>query len=150
VDVLPDELTSELTGLQDEVTPEKFEDLRRLATAEFGVPLAEKYLEFEETPLAAASLGQVHRAKLSVIDLEQAGVPRTAKLSRGRVNTWQYAPEVEYISVVVKIQRPNIESIIQTDLAALRTVGSWLHRYKPIRRRMHLSDLYWRSLRVFL
>jgi predicted unusual protein kinase regulating ubiquinone biosynthesis (AarF/ABC1/UbiB family) len=149
VDVLPVELTSELTGLQDEVTPEKFEDLRRLATAEFGVPLAEKYLEFEEAPLAAASLGQVHRAKLRVIDLEQAGTGNSVT-EWGRVNTRRYPPEVEWISVVVKIQRPNIESIIQTDIAALRTVGSWLHRYKPIRRRMHIPSLLEEFTRISL
>jgi predicted unusual protein kinase regulating ubiquinone biosynthesis (AarF/ABC1/UbiB family) len=149
VDVLPDELTSELTGLQDEVTPEKFEDLRKLATAEFGVPLEEKFFEFEEAPLAAASLGQVHRAKLRVNDLAQPGV-ENGGTDWGRANAWQNPPDAEYIFVVVKIQRPNIESIIQTDIAALRTVGSWLHRYKPIRRRMHLPALLDEFTRISL
>ena len=133
VDVLPEEITSELAGLQDEVPPEKFEDLRRLATAEFGMPLDEKFPEFEEEPLAAASLGQVHRARLKAMDIPQAEAQAN--------NAPGLHPEPEWISVVVKIQRPNIESIIQTDLAALRTVGSWLHRYRPIRRRMHIPSL---------
>ena len=43
--------------------------------------------------------------------------------------------------MVVKIQRPNIEKIIETDLAALRTVGNWVGRYKPIQRRMNVHAL---------
>ncbi len=111
LDVLPPEVTTELANLQDEVPPEDFDAIRRLAEAELGAPLARRYLAFETTPMAAASLGQVHRAVL---------------------------PEG---AVVVKIQRPNIETIIHTDLAALRLVGSWLHRYPPIRRRADVPAL---------
>ncbi len=117
LDVLPEEITSELAGLQDEVPPENFADIRRAAEAELGAPLSERYAEFDETPLAAASLGQAHRAKV-----------RAAHASPLQ-------------SVVVKIQRPNIEALIATDLAALRTVGDWLKRYPPIRRRADVPAL---------
>jgi predicted unusual protein kinase regulating ubiquinone biosynthesis (AarF/ABC1/UbiB family) len=139
-DVLPEEITSELAGLQDEVPPEKFDDLRHLAAAEFGMPLDEKFPEFEKEPLAAASLGQVHRARLRAKDIYQTQADHD-DVAREKPDTCRLSPDPEWISVVVKIQRPNIENIIQTDLAALRTVGSWLHRYRPIRRRMHLPSL---------
>jgi predicted unusual protein kinase regulating ubiquinone biosynthesis (AarF/ABC1/UbiB family) len=120
LDVLPSEITTELAGLQDEVPPEAFEAVQQLAEAELGMPLDRKFAAFERTPLAAASLGQVHRANLC---------PDPA-LEPGELNR-----------VVVKIQRPNIETIIQTDLAALRAVGGWLHRYPPIRRRADVPAL---------
>ena len=123
LDVLPPEVTSELAGLQDEVPPEDFEAVRRLAEAELGMPLAQKYASFEAAPLAAASLGQVHRATLCPDG--HSGSPEPER-------PWQ---------VVVKIQRPNIEAVIQTDLAALRAVGGWLHRYPPIRRRADVPAL---------
>ena len=119
-DVLPEEITSELSGLQDEVPPEDFNDIRKLAESELGAPLDEKYDGFNEEPLAAASLGQVHRARLQV---------RHAETSP------------DWIDVVVKIQRPDIEMIIATDLAALRTVSNWLMRYKPISRRADIPAL---------
>ena len=119
-DVLPEEITAELSGLQDEVPPENFEGIRKLAEAELGAPLAEVFAEFEEEPLAAASLGQVHRAKL-------------------KDNTEEN--ENSYVDVVVKIQRPNIESIIAIDLAALRRVGGWLMRYRPFRLRADVPAL---------
>jgi predicted unusual protein kinase regulating ubiquinone biosynthesis (AarF/ABC1/UbiB family) len=119
VDVLPVEVTAELAGLQDEVPPEPFVAIRRLAEAELGAPLAERFASFEEQPLAAASLGQVHRATL-------------------RPSPGSDAPAAR---VVVKIQRPRIERLIATDLAALRVVGSWVQRYKPIRRRADVPAL---------
>jgi len=54
------------------------------------------------------------------------------------------------IPVVVKILRPNIEQIIDTDLAALRTVGAWLHRYPPIRRRANVPALLMEFTRILL
>jgi len=111
VDVLPAEITQELAGLQDEVPAEGFSDIRRVIEAEFSQPLEAKFPIFEHTPEAAASLGQVHRAKIA-----------------GQ-------------NVVVKVQRPNIEQIIATDLAALRTVGKWLQRYRPISRRADIPAI---------
>ncbi len=118
LDVLPQEITEELAGLQDEVPPEKFEDIRTLAEAELGASLEDKFESFQETPLAAASLGQVHRARLCVAD---AGG--------------------EFCNVVVKIQRPFIDQLIEVDLAALRQVGRWLQKYPPVAKRVDVPSL---------
>ena len=119
-DMLPEEITSELSGLQDEVPPEDFNAIRQLLEAELGGSLGEKFAEFDQNPLAAASLGQVHRARLfSNPDQNDRG----------------------WLQVVVKIQRPDIEQVIATDLAALRTVGSWAMRYEPIRCRADVPAL---------
>ncbi|MBN2550966.1 MAG: AarF/ABC1/UbiB kinase family protein [Anaerolineales bacterium] len=121
VDVLPPEFTHELEGLQDEVPCERFDDIRQIAEAEYGMPLGEKFASFDETPLAAASLGQVHRARL-------------------HESPWPDSPGSGQ-AVVVKILRPKIEKIIATDLAALRTVGGWLRHYRPISKRADVPAL---------
>jgi len=119
LDVLPPEATEELAGLQDEVPPEDFEAIRQLAEAELGAPLNQLFADFDPSPLAAASLGQVHRAYL------RANAPLATEFRR----------------VVVKIQRPYIESLIEVDLRALKRFGGWLERYPPIRRRANVSAL---------
>jgi predicted unusual protein kinase regulating ubiquinone biosynthesis (AarF/ABC1/UbiB family) len=131
VDILPPEFTHELEGLQDEVPPATFPDIRRIIEQEFKRPLLDGFIAFEETPLAAASLGQVHRARISLTPAEEADQIAKA-VENGSVS--------EY-NVVVKVQRPNIEQLIETDLAALRTVGAWLHRYRPIRKRANVPAL---------
>ena len=131
VDVLPVEITAELSGLQDEVPAEKFSVIQQVAGKEFGIPLLEKFLYVDPEPLAAASLGQVHRARLAVDEL--GWIPQD---SCGNEDTDQ-----RQIGVVVKIQRPDIEKIVNTDLAALRTIGRWLNRYPPIRKRADVPAL---------
>lgn len=119
LDVLPPEITEELSGLQDEVPAEDFDAIRKLAEAELGGYLEERFASFDPTPLAAASLGQAHRARLRVAEAEQLG----------------------FTDVVVKVQRPHIEQIVEVDLAALRRVGGWLQRYRPVRDRANVPAL---------
>lgn len=122
VDVLPQEITFELSGLQDEVPAEDFEEIRRVAEVELGASLDSRFTRFDPVPLAAASLGQVHHAWLQAADEDGSQAS-------------------ELHEVVVKVQRPGIDQVIDTDLAALRTVGGWLQRYPPIRRRADVPSL---------
>jgi predicted unusual protein kinase regulating ubiquinone biosynthesis (AarF/ABC1/UbiB family) len=113
VDVLPREVTAELSGLQDEVPAERLADIQSVVESEFGQPLDLVFTWFASEPEAAASLAQVHRARLLTGDL-----------------------------VVVKVQRPHIEATVETDLRAIRTAVRWLKHYRPIRRRVDLDRLY--------
>lgn len=113
LDVLPPEITEELAGLQDEVPPVPFPAIRALAEAELGAPLDAVFASIEEVPLAAASLGQAHRAQLRPGDVADTGLQ----------------------SVVVKVQRPGIGAIVDVDLAALRKVAGWLSRIRFVSRR---------------
>ena len=119
LDVLPPEITDELAGLQDEVPAEKIEDIRNQAEKDLNSKLEEKFKWFDNSPMAAASLGQVHRARLMPADANDAG----------------------FEEVVVKIQRPHIEEIVEVDLSALKRVGSWLEKYKPISDRADIGAL---------
>ena len=113
LDILPPEITRELEGLQDEVAPETFESILAQIERELGMPAAQAYDYFEETPIAAASLGQAHRARL----------------------TAEIAEDLGFTDVVVKVLRPGIEKIVEVDLAALRRVGRWMSRVKLVSRR---------------
>ncbi|HET9910863.1 MAG TPA: AarF/UbiB family protein [Anaerolineales bacterium] len=119
LDVLPVEITEELSGLQDEVPAEDFAAIRKLAETELGAPLEGKFERFDPAPLAAASLGQVHLARLRDDSAE-------AK---------------DFQDVVVKIQRPFIDQLIDVDFSALHRVAGWLMRYKPISKRVDVRAL---------
>lgn len=113
VDVLPASITDELSGLQDEVPAESLADIQAVIESEYGKPLEQVFGWFSEQPEAAASLAQVHRARLLDGD-----------------------------SVVVKVQRPRIETLVETDLRAIHLATRWLKRYRPIGRRVDLDRLY--------
>jgi predicted unusual protein kinase regulating ubiquinone biosynthesis (AarF/ABC1/UbiB family) len=119
LDVLPVEITDELSGLQDEVPAEDFDAIRKLAENEFAARLEDIFERFDPNPLAAASLGQVHRARLQLNAAEAEG----------------------FQDVVVKIQRPFIEQLVEVDFSALHRVAGWLMRYEPIRKRANIPAL---------
>jgi predicted unusual protein kinase regulating ubiquinone biosynthesis (AarF/ABC1/UbiB family) len=113
LDVLPEAITSELESLQDEVAPVPFDLIRPQIEQELGMGIAVAYRDFDPTPIASASLGQVYRAALSNSLAEDFGSS----------------------NVVVKVLRPGIEEIVEVDLKALRKVGEWLSRIKLVSRR---------------
>jgi predicted unusual protein kinase regulating ubiquinone biosynthesis (AarF/ABC1/UbiB family) len=93
VDFLPDEYTSELSLLQDRVPPHDYNGIKNRIIEELGAPPEDIFLKFNTAPIAAASLGQVHEAVLK-----------------------------DGQKVAVKIQYPDIEKIIETDIRTLKTV----------------------------
>ncbi|MBN8656307.1 MAG: AarF/ABC1/UbiB kinase family protein [Anaerolineae bacterium] len=119
LDVLPPEITDELSGLQDEVPPVDYEPIRLQTELELGSAIEKVFLTFEKEPVAAASLGQVHRATLLPNEADAMG----------------------FENVVVKILRPNIEQIVEVDMSAIRVVGGWLKRYKPVSDRVDVSAI---------
>jgi len=120
VDVLPPEIIQELEGLQDEVPSVPTSKILAVIEAELG-KIAARYQWIDEKPVAAASLGQVHRAKL---------------LNGDRV--------------VVKVQRPGIDHIVYTDLRALKIVASIAMRFRFINRRADTRALAEEFGRVLL
>jgi predicted unusual protein kinase regulating ubiquinone biosynthesis (AarF/ABC1/UbiB family) len=110
VDLLPPEVTRELAGLQDEVPPERFEDIVRQIEADFGRPLSEVFAWVSPEPVGAASLAQVHPARLP------SGEP-----------------------AVVKVLRPGIDVLVETDLAAAGLAFRLLQVSRKLRRRVDLD-----------
>ncbi len=113
LDVLPESVTKELEGLQDEVAPEPFDKIVSLIESELGMSASVAFASVNPAPIAAASLGQAYRATLS------AGL----------------AADLGYEDVIVKVLRPGIEEIVEVDLKALRKIGGWLSRVKLVSRR---------------
>ena len=112
-DVLPESVTRELSGLQDEVAPQPFHLIQQSIEAELGMAIDVAFASIDQDPIAAASLGQAYRATLSAGLAEELGVQ----------------------NVIIKVLRPGIEDIVDVDLKALRKVGGWLARVKIVSRR---------------
>ncbi len=119
LDVLPPEITAELEDLQDEVPAVPFPAIRALAERELGMPLADAFAWVDETPVAAASLGQAHRAILGPIDSADTGLT----------------------GAVIKVQRPGIDDIVRIALAALRRIGGWLTHVRLVSDRVDAPAL---------
>ena len=107
--LIPAGYAEALERLQDSVEPFSFEDVERIVTEELGVRISKGFETFDPTPLASASLGQVHRARLR----------------GGR-------------DVVVKVQRPNIRQRITEDLEAFDEMARVLEKHTRVGQRMDL------------
>ncbi|PIR23290.1 MAG: hypothetical protein COV44_03675 [Deltaproteobacteria bacterium CG11_big_fil_rev_8_21_14_0_20_45_16] len=112
-DLLPPEYIAEFSKLRDDVPPFSFIEVETIIEEEFGRSLGEIYESFETTPIAAASVSQVHRAKLQ-------------------------EPEAGLLEVVVKVQRPHITEKIQADIQILYFLARTL---KKVRKDFRLFNL---------
>ena len=101
-DLLPSDIADELSLLQDQVPPFPGSEARAIVEAALGAPVASLYARFDETPLASASIAQVH----------------AAALPDGR-------------EVVVKVVRPGIRAQIARDLDLLQALASLVARWHP-------------------
>ncbi len=98
-DLLPETLTTELAQLQSSARPVSADEIRVVVESELHATIEEEFASFDFEPLAAASIGQTHRAVLNSGE-----------------------------RVVVKVQRPGIEDIVQRDAAVLRLIAGQLER----------------------
>ncbi len=110
-DLLPPDYIHELRKLQQEVPPFSFEQVQQILEQELGAPLEELFAEFDPKPLGSASLSQVH----------------AAKLPNGR-------------KVAVKVQRPEVAELVETDLAVMRWGARQATRYSKWAREQQLND----------
>ena len=110
-DLLPAEYADALARLQDDVAPFSFEEVEQIVSSELGLRISKAFAEFDSTPIAAASLGQVHRARLR----------------DGR-------------EVAVKVQRPGIRQTIAEDLDALEEIADWVDTHTEWGRNRHLRE----------
>ncbi|HWQ40694.1 MAG TPA: 2-polyprenylphenol 6-hydroxylase [Desulfosporosinus sp.] len=111
-DVIPEDILHELEKLQDDVPPFSFPQVRQIIEEELGSPLEEVFSSFDEAAIAAASIGQVHRAQL-----------RTGEL------------------VAVKVQRPRIKAMIETDLEILLDLATLAEHRMERMERLQLRDV---------
>ena len=102
--VLPDAFREPLESLQDQIPPRGYNEIKQTIEREFGKPIDEVFASFEETPLAAASIGQTHRATIK-----------------------------DGTEVVVKIQHADIEEISKVDLKVIQNLVKIITRFFNIR-----------------
>ncbi len=113
LDLLSEELALDLALLQDQVPPFPSQQAINIIERELKKNLSEIFTDFNEKPLASASVAQVHSAKLLSNQTE----------------------------VVIKVLRPNIYSLVVDDLALLASGAGWLEKRFPELRRFHLSQV---------
>ncbi len=101
-DIVPADIFQELQKLQDQVPPVSAEEVMSEIESELGSPIQAIFSDFDKIPLAAASIGQVHKAQL-----------KTGQM------------------VAVKVQRPNIRKVIKEDIEILRTLAGLAERHWP-------------------
>src|SRR6266540_54940 len=116
-DLIPDEYIAVLSRLQDQVPPRPFDVIRRRIERQLERPLADVFSHFEEKPIAAASLAQVHRARLKRAAASSGLGPRST-------DGW------DRLDVAVKVQYPGIQSIVDNDLRNIRFLLRILARFE--------------------
>ncbi|WP_022976330.1 ubiquinone biosynthesis regulatory protein kinase UbiB [Nevskia ramosa] len=117
-DIVPVDVATELAKLQDQVEPFPGAEARAIIERSLGKPIAELFHEFDETPLAAASVAQVHTARLKPQDDGDPG-----------------------FEVVVKVLRPGVMERVEKDVALLRALAEFAERWHPLGKRLRPREV---------
>jgi len=99
-DLVPVDFLRELAKLQDKVPPFPYTSVKQIVEAELGFPLDEVFVHFDQQPLASASIGQVHKARIK-----------------------------NGVEVAVKVQRPGIQRVIEVDLEIMHYLATLMERH---------------------
>ena len=111
-DLLPEDIATELQLLQDSVPPFATQTFRELTQTALGASIEDSFAEFDNEPLASASLAQVHAARLKTGE-----------------------------EVVIKLLRPGVEKQVERDLALMRTLARWVDGFGAEGKRLHAPEV---------
>jgi len=111
-DLLPPDWVEEFKKLQDMVPPVAFDDVKKVVETTLKAPIGSKFASFDSSPVASASIAQVHFAEL-----------------------------FDGTKVAVKVRRPGIEDVIESDISVMHTVAGLLEKYVPASRRYRPKEV---------
>ncbi|HUP66547.1 MAG TPA: AarF/UbiB family protein [Thermoanaerobaculia bacterium] len=109
-DIVPEPYLKSLEALQDQVGPFSFAEVEEIVEEELGAKISKMFSDFESTPMATASLGQVHEAVLR----------------DGR-------------EVVIKVQRPGVRTVVDEDMQVFSEIAEFLDKHSSVARKMNLA-----------
>ncbi len=153
-DVLPPDIIAELRGLQDDVRPFPFEGVEQVVEAEFGLPLEKLFVDFDERPMAAASIGQVHRATLPngrrvAVKVQRPGAPRqieadlsllyqAARIAKERVRALDFIDTRGLVDEFARAIRQELDYRLEARNAET------FHRHFAANEEVRVPKVYWR------
>src|SRR5437588_1815886 len=157
-DVLPPDIITELRGLQDDVRPFPYEDAQQTIEAELGLSIEQLFLEFEERPIAAASIGQVHRAVLPngkkvAVKVQRPGAPRqieadiailyqAARIAKERVRALDFIDAHQLVDEFARSIRHELDYRLEARSAAA------FHRNFAGHPHVHVPRVFWSYTRA--
>ena len=133
-DLLPNDVAEELAKLQDRVPPFPGSIAREIVERAYGKRVDEVFASFDETPLAAASIAQVHVARLYTAPT--VATPAAAATQHATTDLDANAGALEGKEVIVKVLRPGMREVIQRDLEVLYALAGLADRYWSEGRRL--------------
>jgi ubiquinone biosynthesis protein len=156
-DVVPPDIVVELRGLQDDVRPFPFEQAERVIEEELGNTLERLFLDFEAAPVAAASIGQVHRATLPngrrvAVKVQRPGAPQkieadlgllyqAARLARERIRAFDFVDTRQLVDEFARSIRKELDYRQEARNAQI------FHRHFAGHSHVHVPKVYWQYTR---
>src|SRR5436305_2988260 len=157
-DILPPDIISELRGLQDDVRPFPFAQVEQVIEEDLDLTLDKLFTEFDETPVAAASIGQVHRATLPngrpvAVKVQRPGAPRqieadlallyqAARIARERVRALDFIDARQLVDEFARSIRQELDYRLEA-----RNAETFHHRFSG-HPHVRLPRVYWSYTRA--